>query len=175
MLMDGLFRIIIQDLTEAWKSVTIIDFNIQSVNTEPQFLQVMAANEAILAVTVEVRVGDSIGFMNLAMPSLMIKTMRQKFDHHRSTRKSEPNTEEQARVFDLIRPARIEIDARLLDQQIRAEDLVALKKGDVLTFDLPIEAPVDLVLNGHRQFKGQIVNLGSKRGFYLSSELLKEK
>ncbi len=168
-LMDGLFRIILNDLTEAWKSVTLINFSIQSVNTEPQFLQVMAPNEAILAVAIEIRVGDSIGCMNIAMPSLLIKTMRQKFDHQRSTRKNDPTVEEQARVLELIRPARVEIDARLLDQQIRIQDLVSLQPGDVLTFDVPIESAIDLVFNGRRLFRGQVVSLGNKRGFSVVS------
>jgi len=171
-LMDGLFRIIVNDLTEAWKSVTAINFTIQSVNTEPQFLQTMAPNEAILAVTIEIRVGDSIGFMNIAMPSLMIKMTRQKFDHQRSARKSEPTLEEQGRILELIRPARVEIDARLLDQQIRAKDLVSLKSGDVLSFDMPIEGPLELVFNGRRLFTGHVVGLGLKRGFRLNSAAL---
>ncbi len=170
-LMDGLFRIMVHDLREAWKSVTLIDFTIQSVNKEPQFLQVIALNEAVLAVTIELRVGESIGFMNIAMPSLMIKTMRKKFDHQHPTRRSEPTLEEQSRVLEAIRPARIETDARLLDQQIRARDLVSLKVGDVVTFDLPIEAPIDLVFNGRRLFRGHIVGRGKKRAFAVSDLL----
>lgn len=167
-LMDGLFRIVLNDLTEAWKSVTSINFTIQSVSTEPQFLQVMAPNEAILAIAIEIRLGDSIGCMNIAMPSLMIKTLRHRFDHQRSMRKTEAPPEEQARVLDLIRPARAEVDARLLDQHIRAKDLVSLQTGDVLTFDIPIEAPIELVFNGCRLFKGHVVSVGNKRGFGVS-------
>ena len=167
-LMDNLFRVIVHDLKEAWRSVTTIDFTIQSVNTEPQFLQVIALNEAILAVTIEIRVGESIGFMNIAMPSLMIKTMRKKFDHQHSLRRTESTSEEQARVLDSIRPARIEADARLLDQQICAKDLVSLKVGDVVTFDLSIEAPVDLVFNGRRLFRGHVVSTGKKRAFSIN-------
>ncbi len=170
-LMDGLFRIVLNDLSEAWKSVTPINFAIQSVSTEPQFLQLMAPNEAILAIAVEIRIGDSIGCMNMAMPSLMIKTLRHKFDRQHSTRKAEATPEQQARVLDLIRPARAEVDARLLDQNIRARDLVSLQAGDVLTFDIPIEAPVELVLNGSRLFNGHVVSVGNKRGFSLKSAI----
>ena len=41
-LLETLFRVLINDLTEAWKTITPIDFSIQSVSTEPQFLQVMS-------------------------------------------------------------------------------------------------------------------------------------
>ena len=164
-LMDGLFRIIAKDLAEAWKSVTTINFSIQSVNTEPQFLQIMAPNEAILVTNIEIHLGETVGYMNIAMPSLLIKTLRQKFDHQHSTRRTQATPEEQARVLELIKPSRAEVDARLLNQQIRAKDLLSLKTGDVLTFDMPIEAPIDLVFNGYRLFRGQIVSVGSKRGF----------
>src|SRR6266436_9307094 len=45
-LLDGLFRIILQDLREAWKSVTAVDFTIESMETEPQLLHLLAPNEA---------------------------------------------------------------------------------------------------------------------------------
>jgi len=40
-LLDGLFRIILQDMREAWKAVTSVDFTIESMETEPQLLHVL--------------------------------------------------------------------------------------------------------------------------------------
>jgi len=167
-LMDGLLRIILHDLREAWKTVTNIDFTIQSVDTEPQFLQVMAPNEAVVAVGIEMRLGESAGLMNIAMPSLMIKMMRQKFDQQWSVRKSESTSEEQNRVLDLIRPSKIEVDVRLPEQHIRTRDLLALAIGDVLSFDLPVEHPLDVVLNGRLQFQAHVVDAGRKRAAMLA-------
>src|ERR1019366_5916163 len=41
-LLDGLIRIILQDLREAWKAVTSVDFTIESMETEPQLLHLLA-------------------------------------------------------------------------------------------------------------------------------------
>src|SRR5207253_7947599 len=41
-LLDGLFRIILHDLREAWKTVTTVDFTIDSMETEPQLLHILA-------------------------------------------------------------------------------------------------------------------------------------
>ena len=38
-LLDTLFRIILNDLREAWKSVAIINFKIETIATEPQMVQ----------------------------------------------------------------------------------------------------------------------------------------
>jgi flagellar motor switch/type III secretory pathway protein FliN len=43
-----------------------------------------------------------------------------------------------------------------------------LAEGDVLTFDYPIEKPVDLVINGKLKYHGQIVSNGRKRALQIS-------
>jgi flagellar motor switch protein FliM len=169
MLMDGLFRIIAHDLSEAWKQIARVDFEIVSVGPEGQLLQTISPTEAVLAAKIEMRLGESSGSMNIAMPSLAVNMMSQKFDHERSIRKSDTPPEEQARVFDLIQNARIKLEARLPNQQIRVEDLLALETGDVLVLDLPIDAPVQLLLNGQVHFVGSIAGVARKRAIQLSS------
>ncbi len=167
-LMNGLFGIIAHDLREAWKNVTPIEFEVLSVGTQAQLLQTMAPIEAVLAVKIEVRLGESIGSMNIALPSMVINMMRQKFDHERSARKSEASAEDQARVLELIKASRVKLDGRLPGQQIRVKNLLLLQVGDVLAFDFLVDTVIDVVLNGELQFKGTVVCLGKKRGIYLN-------
>ncbi len=164
-LLDGLFRIILHDLKEAWKPVTTIDFTIESLETEPQFLQILAPNEAVVAIAVEIRIGDCIGMMNIAMPSIVIKMMRQKFDQQWSVRKTESTDVEQGRILDLIRSAELELDARLDGPTVLLKDLMDLAEGDVLSFDYSIHKPLDCTLNGKLKFHGHIAAHGNKKGF----------
>ena len=102
-LLDGLFRIILHDLREAWKGVTAVDFTIESMETEPQLLHLLAPNEAVVSIGVEVRIGETVGMMNIAMPSIVIKMMRQKFDQQWSVRKTHANAGEQVRILRMLR------------------------------------------------------------------------
>ena len=61
----------------------------------------------------EVRIGDTSGMMNIGIPSIIVKMLRQKFDQQWSVRKTQATEEEHARVLRLIRPAIIHLDARL--------------------------------------------------------------
>lgn len=167
-LMDGLFRIIAHDLSEAWKQMARIDFEILSIGPEAQLLQAISPAEAVLATKFEMRLGESAGSMHIAIPSMAVNMMSQKFDQERTIRKSDTPPEEQARVLDLIQNARVELDARLPVQQIRMQDLVSLEEGDVLVLDLPVERAANLLLNGQVQFWGNIVSLGQKRAICLS-------
>ncbi len=164
-LLEGLFRIILRDLKEAWKGVTSIDFGIESMETEPQFLQILAPSEAVVAIAIEIRIGETIGMMNIAMPSIIIKMMRQKFDQQWSVRKTESTSNEHIRIFDLIGGALMEAQVRLDGPSLLLKDMMAIKVGDVLTFDYPVEKPLDLTINGKLKFHGQIATVGNRLGF----------
>src|SRR6204780_988731 len=147
-LLDGLLRLILRDLHEAWTFVTPIDFTIENIETEPQFLQILAPTEAVVAVAIEIRIGDSIGMMNIAMPSIIIKMMRQKFDQQWTLRKSASTDREQSRVLELLQTAQLPSEVLLAGPQLLLRDLMNLDEGDVLSFQFPTARPLDLMLNG---------------------------
>lgn len=164
-LLDALFRIILHDLTEAWKGVTSIDFKIESMEKEPQLLQIVAPNEAVVAVGVEIRTGDSTGMMNMAMPAIIIKMMRQKFEQQWSVRKAESTGTEQERMLRFLQEATVHLDSRLEDASLTVEDFLSLEDGDLLTFDHPLGRSLDCMVNGKQKFKGQVVRMGNKKAF----------
>ena len=164
-ILEGLFRIILHDLKESWRAVASINFTIETHETEPQLLQVMAPNEAVVAVSMEIRVGENAGMMNLGMPSIVIKMLRQKFDQQWSVRKTAPTEEEQERVFRLVKPASVHIDARLQGPTLSVDTMLRLQAGDVLTFDYQVERSVNMLVNGKLKFQGQVAGAGRKKAF----------
>jgi flagellar motor switch protein FliM len=162
-LLDGLFRIILNDLREAWKGVTEVDFTIESMETEPQLLHILAPNEAVVSIGVEIRMGDTIGMMNIAMPSIVIKMMRQKFDQQWSVRKTLATEAEQARGLRMLRNAALTLEARLEGPRISVREFLNLEEGQLLSFDYPIEKSVGLTVNGERKYTAQVVSTGKKR------------
>jgi flagellar motor switch protein FliM len=162
-LLDGLFRIILNDLREAWRGVTEVDFTIENMETEPQLLHILAPNEAVVSIGVEVRMGDTVGMMNIAMPSIVIKMMRQKFDQQWSVRKTTASESEQARVLRLLRGALLTLEARLEGPRLSVRDFLTLEEGQLLAFDFPVDQPVDLLVNGIEKYRAQMVSTGKKR------------
>lgn len=166
-ILDGLYRIIMHDLKTAWHSVTNLDFVIESHETEPQLLQILSPNEAVVAVSLEVRVGENSGMMNIGIPSIMVKMLRHKFDQQWSVRRSESTEHEQGRVLRLMKLADVVVDGRLHGPKLKLEDLMELAVGDVLTFDFPLEKPIDLVVNRSLKYRGHVVTTGRKRAFQI--------
>ena len=170
-LLDGLFRIILHDLREARKGVTEVDFPIESMETEPQLLHILAPNEAVVSVGVEVRIGESVGMMNIAMPSIVIKMMRQKFDQQWSVRKTTASLTEQSRILHFLRESALTVEASLEGQTLRVQDLLDLKEGHLLMFDCPVERSIDVRVNGIQKFRAQLVSTGKKRACLIDKSL----
>jgi flagellar motor switch protein FliM len=170
-LLEGFLRILLHDLKEAWETVTTIDFTVESLQSEPQFLQVLDPGEAFVAVGIEMRIGDTFGMMNLAFPSLVIKMMRAKFDHQWSLSRTRSNETEQERMLRLIKPAVFQVDVRLLGPALSVKDVLSLDKGDVLPFDYPLRHSLDCLVNGQLKLRGRVVTTGNKRAVVIENSL----
>jgi flagellar motor switch protein FliM len=168
-LLDGLLRLILRDLREAWTFVTPIDFTLENIETEPQFLQLMSPSEAVVAVAIEIRIGDAVGMMNIAMPSIIIKMMRQKFDQQWTLRKSASTEEEQGRVLQLLAGAEIPSEVLLAGPQLQLRDLMSLEEGDVISFQFPVARSLDLLLNGQTKYRGEVVASGQRAAFRVAT------
>jgi flagellar motor switch protein FliM len=169
-ILDGLFRIILHDLKDAWATVTMLDFRIEAHETEPQLLQILAPNEAVVAVSVEIRIGDISGMMNIGIPSIIIKMLRQKFDQQWSSRHSETTEDGRELVLRLIEPSTAWCDARLRGPHLTVADLLKLDTGDVVVFDYAADKEVDLLINGSHKFRGRMASNGRKRCLQIRSE-----
>ena len=168
-LLDGLFRIILHDLREAWKGVTEVEFTIEAMETEPQLLHLLAPNEAVVSIGVEVRIGETVGMMNIAMPSIVIKMMRQKFDEQWSVRKTHASEAEQRRVLRILKKRAPQRGGPPGGPTLSIHNLMSLREGHLLTFDYPVERAVQLKVNGSERFTGHIVASGRKRGFLIET------
>jgi flagellar motor switch protein FliM len=150
-----------------------MEFSIEAHETEPQSLQFLAPNEAVIAISIEVRVGDTFGMMNIGIPSIIVKMLRQKFDQQWSVRKTEATEVEHARMLRLIRTAHVQMDARLHGPTMGVETLLDLQEGDVVAFDYPMERPVDITINGKLKYHGEIVSTGRKRALQIQELILR--
>ncbi len=166
-IMEGVLRIVLHDLTETWRPVADINFSIESTETQPQLIQILSPNEAIVAIGFEITTGDNRGMMNFGIPSIMVKMLGQKFEQQWSIRRKTATNEEHERMFRIVNTLPMALDARLEGGAVRVEDLLHLETGDVLTFDIPLTRPLSVSVNGKPKFAGEVVVSGRNRAVLL--------
>jgi len=162
-ILESIFKVMLRDLKEAWKGIAAIDFHINGYETESQLMQILAPNEAIVAVSIEIRIGEVSGMMNIGIPSIIIKMLSHKFTDQWTIRKTESTEEDTRRVFSRVRNSKVEMDVRLRGSNLLLKDLLNLKVGDVLSFDYPANKPVSVELNGKLKHRCNVVVSNKKR------------
>ena len=125
-----------------------------------------------MAISVEVRIGDNAGMMNIGIPSIIVKMLRQKFDQQWSVRRTQATEEGAFRILRRLKSAQMMIDTRLQGQTMTVSDLLRVEEGQVLTFDYPVNRPLDLLINGKLKYQGPIATSGRKRAFQLGTPVV---
>lgn len=163
--LDGLFRIVLQALAEAWKDLLPVTLTIDSVGKEARLLH--APHEPMVAMSFEIKLEDCAGHMNLAVPTEILTMQGEDGDASSAPRKIEAGEAEQARMLDLMQKALFTLEAHLEGPTLRVRELLELREGDVLAFEHPIDQPLDGFVNGKRKFAGGIVSTGKRKAFQI--------
>ena len=166
-ILGGLLTLILQNLSLSWQSVATVNFSVESYESVPALLQVMGPNEAIIVIATELQLGETSGMMNIGIPASVVKLLRQKFDQQWGARKAN-HADESSRIMSLIYGAQLQLEARVDGATVAFEDLIELQENDILQFDIPVEQPVMMRVNGMEKYAGAIAISNRKRAFVLS-------
>jgi flagellar motor switch protein FliM len=162
--LEGVIRRVLHDLKEAWEPVADIDFSIEATETQPQLMQILSPNEAIVAIGFEITMGEHRGMMNFGVPSILIKMMGQKFEQQWSIRRRTGTHTEMQRIATIVRKVPVVVETRIWGTKITVQELVGLQAGDVVSLQVPIRRPSELLVNGRPKFVGEVVAIGNQRG-----------
>ncbi|MDI6716445.1 MAG: flagellar motor switch protein FliM [Actinomycetota bacterium] len=143
----------------AWEEIHDIEPMIESLETNPQLLQIVPPNEIVAVATLEVRIGESTGAMSICLPYLtlepiMPKLTRQtwfsaKFEHKDSDKTESINIREN------INQVKLPVSIELGRTKVTVRDLLQLKPGDSIRVDTPSNHDIKILINGKVKFYAQ--------------------
>jgi flagellar motor switch protein FliM len=170
-IMEGVIRLILRDLKEAWRPVSEIDPHLESTETKPQMLRILAPGEAVVVPEFQCRFGQNTGAIRLCLPSMMLKMNRSKFDQHGRSPSAEGEGREQQRARETVRSASVALGAEMHDRNLLVEDLLSVGVGDIIQLNRTVGDPSLLCISGVPKFKGRIVACRGKKAFEITEQL----
>lgn len=75
---EGIVVHILTNLRESWSNVIDLRPRLSAIETNPQFAQIVPPNEMVMLITLETKIGESEGMMNLCIPYITIEPIIQK-------------------------------------------------------------------------------------------------
>jgi flagellar motor switch protein FliM len=170
-IIEGVIKLAIRDLKEAWRPIMDLDFFLEGTGTKPQMFQIVSPGETVVAVGMEIKIGDNTGMMNICIPSRMLKMIRNKFDQQWHIRRQKAAGSEAERIMNLIRPAPLVLSGEVRNSSLTVDDLLKVSVGDVIQLDQRVDDPVVLCVGGIPKYVGRIMLRRGKRAFEVAREI----
>ena len=143
-----------QLLREPWKNVIDIAPVLQRLETNPQFAQVIAPNDMIAIITLNMKIGDVEGFMNVCLPFLTLEDVMDKLNtkYWFSTMQENRDENYEAYIESLIRKADIPVRAVLGKSMISVSDFMNLQVGDCIRLGSRVDDDMNIYVGNIKKF-----------------------
>ena len=167
---DAVVRLLLEHLTETWKTVTDIRFQIHARETRPQMLPVASWNEVVIVVTFDLKVGEARGLLNICMPASIIEAsgnnLGQSWQHSKRDR---TDVEEQWLTESLgLMPLDVTAD---IQTSLKTRDLVNLRPGHVLSLGVPSEIDINVRVGEIVKFKGRLATTAGRAAVLVNQKI----
>ena len=170
-LLDQILRVITQNMKDVWTPIMEVYPIIEAKESSPNVVQIVAQNEIVIMVVMEIIIGQTSGMMNICYPVISIESLLPKLasrDLMLSETSSRKSRNKELRA--LLRGAKIELEAVLGYAKLNMKEILDLQVGDIIKLDRPADDTVVVKVDGREKF---IADFGIRR--YRRCIKIKEK
>ena len=141
-------------LREPWENVVDVNPRLERIETNSQFAQIISPSEMIAIVTINIRIGDVEGLINICLPYLTLEPvmdkLNTKFWYSNMQEKAEEAYSED--IENLISKASVPVTAILGNSAIDVSDFAALQVGDIIRLDRKVDDELDIFVGNIKKF-----------------------
>ncbi len=157
-------------LGDAWKDVAELLFELDYMESNPQFLQLASDRDVIALVTLRLELNGVSDMINICLPHRMLEPIMKDLTQIRmfeSLHKPDPTNIEvlKAKVRSAIVPLEVELGTAI----VAVQDLLGLAVGDVIPLDRKKTETLDIKVGKVTKFKGTPGRLGTHLGVVITS------
>lgn len=144
-------------LAEPWENIIELEPSLERVETNPQFTQLVSPSEVMMIVSIETKMGDVLGMVNICIPFLVLEPIMDKLNvrYYYSFSGQKHIPENVALIRSRLDQSYITIKALLGETRITVRDLLELSSGDVIPLNRKIGEELHLVIGDHTKFTGK--------------------
>ena len=153
-IIEKMMVVCMQLMREPWKNVVDINPVMERIETNSQFAQVIAPNDMIAIVTLNMKIGDVEGFMNVCLPFFTLENVMDKLNtKYWYANMQEKNEDDfQENIEALIKRVDIPVKAALGKTNISVNDFVNLQVGDIIRLDTDVDQDLTVYVGNIKKF-----------------------
>ena len=153
-IVEKMMVLFMQLMREPWKNVVDLDPLMERIETNSQFAQVIAPNDMIAIVTLNMKIGDVEGFMNVCLPFFTLESVMDKLNtkYWYATLQEHKEEDLEEHIEAMIRRVDVPIKAVLGSTRISVSDFVNLQVGDIIRLNSEIEQDLNIYVGNIKKF-----------------------
>ncbi len=154
LIIERIMIVCVNLLHEPWQNVLSIQPRLERIETNSQYAQIISPSEMIAIITINVRIGEVEGLMNICLPYLVLEDVIDKLNtkYWYANMQQYDETDYADVIEVLIRKAQIPIKAVLGSSTISVSDFSMLQVGDIIRLDRNVEEELDVYVGNLRKF-----------------------
>lgn len=155
-IMEKIFSRTFESLQEAWKTIIDISPRLETLETNPQFMQIVSPNETIALISLSTKIGETTGTINLCIPHVVIEPVMPRLSAHHwfVSQKKERIPEEVEMLEQRVSKAKLPIVAELGESSITIQEFLGLNVGDVISLNKPVGEGLHIKVGDKLKFIG---------------------
>ena len=153
-IIEKMMVIFMQLMREPWKNVVDINPMMERIETNSQFAQIIAPNDMIAIVTLNIKIGDVEGFMNVCLPFFTLESVMDKLNTKfwYANMQEQSNEDFEEYIEALIKRVNVPVKAVLGKTSISVTDFVNLQVGDIIRLDTEVEQDLTVYVGNIKKF-----------------------
>jgi flagellar motor switch protein FliM len=153
-ILQKILNMMTEALREPWKNVVEIAPMLSRIETNPQFAQIIAPNDMIAIVTLNMKIGDVEGLVNICLPFFTLEDIMDKLNTKYWFSTMQENHDERYEEFieTLIRRADVPVKAVLGKSTISVSDFVNLQVGDCIRLNTRVDKDMEIYVGNIKKF-----------------------
>ncbi len=146
----------LESMQEAWKQVVAIEPRMEALETNPQFTQIVPPNDMVVLITLQAKIGQAEGLMNICIPYLVLEPIMSKLTttfwvSSAAAKQSSPEIMNvlQRKLERTLIPVIVELGRAT----VTVHELLDLGVGDVLQLETKAEEDLNILIGNREKFK----------------------
>lgn len=145
-------------LKDPWGNIIEIKPKLETIETNSQFAQIVSPSESIALITLSLKIGDTEGMINVAIPHYVIEPILPNLSSKlwfSNTTKKEVTKEEKIHLGKNLSKSNVSMRTVVGASTITVLDFLTLSTGDVILLDKPVSEDLEIYVEDELKFLGK--------------------
>ncbi|HKM35830.1 MAG TPA: flagellar motor switch protein FliM [Lachnospiraceae bacterium] len=153
-IIERVMIVCMQLMREPWKNVMDVNPILDRLETNPQFAQIISPNDMVAIVTLNMKIGEVQGFMNMCLPYFTLEDIMDKLNTRfwYANMQERKDDDYEDHIESLIRRVDIPIKAVLGKSIVSVSDFANLQVGDVIRLDAHLDSELSVYVGNISKF-----------------------